>query len=264
MRKNIINRAFSRQAILYDRQAILQRESSERLSGFLPENIESVLEIGSGSGFLTGHLISRYPRVLTCDLAHGMNMFLQNKLRSQFPGASVPVITGDAEYLPLVSDRFDMVTSNLCFQWVDDIADVFAEVMRVLVPGGCFVFSVFGEKTLYELRTSFRQAAIFLQRTDHTQEFPSLEDIRRELKRVGFIQPCWEHQVLQKKYRDLKELLRSLKTTGSTNASPKRPPGLGYRKLLEEAEVFYRSSFSCKGRLRATYDIYYVKAYKPG
>jgi malonyl-CoA O-methyltransferase len=264
MRKQIINRAFSKQAILYDRQALLQRESSERLSTFLPENIagQSVLEIGSGSGFLTEHLLGRGGSVTTCDLAHGMNRFLKDKLRNQFPEASVSILTGDAEYLPFGSNRFDMVTSNLCFQWVDELTEVFAEVKRALIPGGCFAFSVFGEKTLYELRESFRRAAVFLNRTDHTQEFPSLVNIHHELNRTEFVNITWEHRALEKKYRDLKTLLKSLKMIGSVNASDKRPQGLGYRKLLEEASKFYRRSFSCGGQLRATYDIYYVRAYK--
>lgn len=264
MRKHIINRSFSKHAITYDRQARLQRESSKRLSTLLPENIggETILEIGSGSGFLTENLIDRDHKVYTCDLAHGMNRFLQDKLSTKSPAVPVSIFTGDAEHLPFVSEYFDTVTSNLCFQWVDGLSKVFPEVMRVLVPGGSFVFSIFGEKTLCELRGSFRQAAVFLQRIDHTQEFPSLENIHQELDSVGFIKISAEHQVLERKYRNLKALLRNLKMIGSVNASEKRPQGLGYRKLLEEAEAFYRRSFSSKGWLRATYEIYYVRAYK--
>jgi malonyl-CoA O-methyltransferase len=264
MRKHIIHQSFSKQATTYDRQAQLQRESSKRLSTFLPEGIgkQSILEIGSGSGFLTEQLVNRDFRVYACDLAHGMNRFLQDKLSTGFPNAPVSILTGDAEHLPFVSEHFDTVASNLCFQWVDGLSKVFPEVMRVLVPGGSFVFSVFGEKTLCELRGSFRQAAVFLQRIDHTQEFPSRENIHQELDAAGFIQTSVEHQVLEKKYRNLKALLRNLKMIGSVNASEKRPQGLGYRKLLEEAEAFYRRSFSHRGWLRATYEIYYVRAYK--
>jgi malonyl-CoA O-methyltransferase len=193
-----------------------------------------------------------------------MNRFLQDKLSTRFPDAPVSIFTGDAEHLPFVSERFDTVASNLCFQWIDGLSKVFPEVMRVLVPGGSFVFSVFGEKTLCELRGSFRQAAVFLHRIDHTQEFPSLEDIHQELNSADFVRISVEHQVLERKYRNLKTLLRNLKMIGSVNASEKRPQGLGYRKLLEEAEAFYHRSFSYQGWLRATYEIYYVRAYKRG
>jgi malonyl-CoA O-methyltransferase len=172
------------------------------------------------------------------------------------------VVTGDAEQLPFAPDRFNIVASNLCFQWVDALTGVFAEVMRVLAPGGCFLFSVFGEKTLYELRGSFAQAAVFLQRTDHTQEFPSPAEIREGLNAAGFVQADWKHKAQEERYKSLKSLLRNLKMLGSVNASEKRPQGLGQRKLLEEAEAFYRRSYSSGGFLTATYDIYYVRAYK--
>lgn len=265
MRKRIINRSFSKQASIYDRQAILQRESSERLSGFLPDDIagRTVLEIGSGSGFLTEHLIAREARIITCDLAHGMNRYLQNKLFSRFPDCSVPILTGDAEHLPFAPERFDLVTSNLCFQWVDEISEVFREVMRVLMPGGCFVFSVFGENTLHELRAAYSQAAIYLNRTDHTQQFPALSNIKKGLRDTGFIDLSCKQQTVEKKYHDLGALLRSLKTIGSVNASDSRPQGLGQRRLLQQAEDFYRRSHSRHGQLQATYDIYYVQTYKP-
>ena len=265
MRKRIINRSFSKQASIYDRQAILQRESSERLAEFLPDDMagRTVLEIGSGSGFLTEQLIGRDSKLITCDLAHGMNRYLQNKLFSRFPEFCVPILTGDAEHLPFARERFDVVTSNLCFQWVDELTKVFNEVMRVLVSGGCFVFSVFGENTLHELRASFRQAAIYLHRTDHTQQFPSLTNIKEELRDAGFASLRFEQQTVEKKYHNLKTLLRSLKTIGSVNASDNRPQGLGQRRLLQEAETFYRRSHSRHGQLQATYDIYYVRAYRP-
>ncbi len=262
MRKRIINRSFSKQASIYDRQAVLQRESSERLVELLPDDIagRQVLEIGSGSGFLTGQLIVRDSNLITCDLAHGMNRFLQDKLRTRFPNTQVPILTADAEHLPFGSERFDMVTSNLCFQWVDELTKVFNEVMRVLTPGGCFVFSVFGEKTLHELRAAFSQAAIYLQRTDHTQQFPSLTDIKEGLRSAGFIDFKIDRKRCEKKYHDLSALLRSLKTIGSVNASDSRPQGLGQRRLLQQAEAFYRRSNSRHGQLQATYDIYYVRA----
>lgn len=265
MDKHIISRAFSKQAPSYNRYALLQRDSSKKLSTFLQENLagQSILEIGSGSGFLTEHLIRRGASISTCDIAQGMNRFLRTKLLAQFPDISIPILTGDAEHLPFISDRFNMVASSLCFQWVDELMNVFSEVMRVLVPGGCFLFSIFGDKTLHELRSSFRQAVVFLHRTDHTQEFPTITDICQKLSEAEYINPTWKHQVLNEKYHNLKSLLRNLKMIGAINASPKRHRGLGYRRLLEETEAFYLRSYSRKGRIHATYDIYYVRAYKP-
>ena len=46
------------------------------------------------------------------------------------------------------------------FQWLTDLSVAFDEVFRVLKPGGIFSFSLFGERTLHELRQCYRDALI--------------------------------------------------------------------------------------------------------
>jgi SAM-dependent methyltransferase len=56
------------------------------------------------------------------------------RARSRAPG--VPIVCARAEALPFRDDAFDTVVSGLVFCSVDDPAAAFAEVRRVLAPGG--------------------------------------------------------------------------------------------------------------------------------
>ena len=74
-------------------------------------------------------------------------------------GANFPLfLQADAEKLPYRSESFDLVLSNLAYQWVPDRGQAFREVYRVLKPGGRFFFSTLGHGTLAELHASFCEA----------------------------------------------------------------------------------------------------------
>lgn len=49
-------------------------------------------------------------------------------------------IGGDAKHLPIRDGAFDLVTANMVLEHLDDPKPVFAEIRRVLRPGGHFVF----------------------------------------------------------------------------------------------------------------------------
>lgn len=49
-------------------------------------------------------------------------------------------IVGDIGALPLAAASFELVSANMVLEHIDNPARVFAEVARVLVPGGRFVF----------------------------------------------------------------------------------------------------------------------------
>src|SRR4029077_10511260 len=64
-------------------------------------------------------------------------------------------VRADAYALPFATASFDLVFSNLMLQWCDDLDAVFAEIARVLKPGGLLLFSTFGPGTLAELREAW-------------------------------------------------------------------------------------------------------------
>ena len=70
-------------------------------------------------------------------------------------GASCDWLVADAEALPLVNDSVDLVFSSLALQWCYRPDHLFAELARVLKPGGICVFTSLGPDTLRELRAAW-------------------------------------------------------------------------------------------------------------
>jgi SAM-dependent methyltransferase len=99
---------------------------------------DDVLEIGPGPGLTTDILRSRVPHVTALELDDD----LAAKLAERLAGTNVQVVRGDATRSNLQSDRF---TTATCFSMLHHMPeaqmqdDLFAEVQRVLRPGGQFV-----------------------------------------------------------------------------------------------------------------------------
>jgi ubiquinone/menaquinone biosynthesis C-methylase UbiE len=99
---------------------------------------DTVLDIGSGSG--TDTLIASLRtgssgRVYGLDMTAAMREKLQANAAAM-GAANVQVVDGNAEQIPLPDASVDVVTSNGVLNLVPDKAAAFAEIARVLKPGG--------------------------------------------------------------------------------------------------------------------------------
>jgi ubiquinone/menaquinone biosynthesis C-methylase UbiE len=103
------------------------------------------LELGCGTGFFTLNL--KLAGVLdechVTDLSPGMVEVAQRNARGL--GFEVEGRVADAERLPYEDDRFDLVIGHAVLHHIPDLDRAFAEILRVLKPGGRFVFA--GEPT---------------------------------------------------------------------------------------------------------------------
>ncbi|MBB5082511.1 class I SAM-dependent methyltransferase [Nonomuraea endophytica] len=100
-----------------------------------------ILEIGCGAAQCARWLAGQGARVAAFDISHRQ---LRHSQRIDLEtGVTVPAVQADAEALPFLDARFDLVCSAFgALPFVADPASVFREVRRVLRPGGRFVFSV--------------------------------------------------------------------------------------------------------------------------
>ncbi len=103
------------------------------------------LELGCGTGFFTLNL--KLAGVIdeghVTDLSPGMVEVAQRNARGL--GFEVEGKVADAERLPYDDDTFDIVIGHAVLHHIPDLDLCFAEIMRVLKPGGRFVFA--GEPT---------------------------------------------------------------------------------------------------------------------
>jgi SAM-dependent methyltransferase len=99
---------------------------------------ERVLDIGSGAGtdsLVAAHMVGPEGTVTGIDMTPEM----LEKARSgaaELGLRNVTFVEGEAEQLPFGDERFDVVISNGVIDLVPDKDAVFAEIHRVLAPGG--------------------------------------------------------------------------------------------------------------------------------
>ncbi len=102
-----------------------------------------VLDLGSGAGndcFVARSMVGESGKVTGIDFSDEM----LDKARSnaqKLGYTNVEFVGGDIEEMPLESNRFDVVISNCVLNLVPDKDKAFAEIMRVLTPGGHFCVS---------------------------------------------------------------------------------------------------------------------------
>jgi len=97
-----------------------------------------VLDVGAGSGtdaLIAARLAGPHGRVLALDLTPEMIDKLRRNVALVGAG-NVEVIEGNAEAIPLPDASVDVVTSNGVLNLVPDKPSAFAEIHRVLRPGG--------------------------------------------------------------------------------------------------------------------------------
>ncbi|HZP66735.1 MAG TPA: malonyl-ACP O-methyltransferase BioC [Rudaea sp.] len=253
-----IRHAFGRAARTYKRHAALQREGEDRLLerlDYVQHPPARVLEVGCGPGRAAAALRKRWKsaHVVALDIALPM-------LREVRPSWRNPLarVCADARALPLADASVDVLFSNMCIQWIEDLPALFGEFRRVLRPGGYVAFSTFGPDTLRELRAAWAIA----DNAPHVSRFADIARVGDALMAAGFRDPVLDADHIVMRYADAAELMRALKAIGATNADVRRSRGLTgkglFRRVLDAYETFREDD-----GLPATYEIICAHAWGP-
>jgi malonyl-CoA O-methyltransferase len=251
--------AFGRQAHEYDAHAAVQKRVIARFLELLKEEgiaPRRLLDVGAGTGMLLRSLRHLYGDALTVgiDLALGMSLTARQNLRTD---ENAQILSADAEHLPFAAESFDLVLSTSTFQWLSHLDMAFGEAFRVLTPGGIFCFSLFGEQTLHELRTSYRRALAAAGSSDHNRShtFFSENEVTGALERAGF-KNCRTITTQELElHADVPDLLRTLKRIGAGSASPLAPRGLAGKRVMLDMMDSYREEYGRSSGIPATYEI---------
>lgn len=255
-----VRRNFARAAATYEQHDVLQREVQGDLLGrldFYLQTPERVLDVGAGTGRGTALLKKRYPKaqVIAVDLAQPM---LQAARKHQGLLRPFQRVCADATALPLPDRSVDVLHSNLCFQWIDDLPALFGECVRVLKPGGLLAFSSFGPDTLKELRAAW--AAV--DERSHVSRFLDMHDVGDAMINAGLRDPVLDVNRYTLTYSEPRALLKELKGLGATHADDARERQLTgkshYRAMLAAYEAM-----RVDGRIPATWEVITAHAWGP-
>ncbi|MBI3651656.1 MAG: arsenite methyltransferase [Acidobacteria bacterium] len=103
----------------------------------------TVLDLGSGAGndaFIASSLVGESGRVIGVDMTAPMIERARNNAEKRAIH-NVEFRLGDLEALPVADNSIDVVISNCVINLVPNKAKVYAEIFRVLKPGGHFSIS---------------------------------------------------------------------------------------------------------------------------
>ncbi|MCW2720147.1 class I SAM-dependent methyltransferase [Pseudonocardia sp.] len=138
---------------------------------------ERALELGSGTGFFLLNLMQAglAEHGSVTDLSPGM---VQAALRNaEHLGLDVDGRVADAEKIPYDDDTFDVVVGHAVLHHIPDLDTAFREILRVLKPGGRFVFA--GEPTKIGDRYARKLGQLTWKAATTVTRLPALAGWRR-------------------------------------------------------------------------------------
>lgn len=255
MDKANIVRNFSRSAHFYDRYADVQKKAAaELLDRLRSKKFDSILEIGCGTGNYCFLLKEKFAqaRLKALDISEKMIEVCRDKLKDK----KVELMVADGERIDL-PEKFDLITSNACFQWFEDLGKALGQYKNMLQKGGLLSFSVFGPLTFRELGASLR--SLSKDADVAATRFIDKERLKAMLA-AHFSQTQVEEIVYEKEFSSLSDLLKNIKYTGTGGAglNGQKKAFLGAKKL-RDLEAVYLRRFK---RIRATYQVFFCRGLK--
>lgn len=253
---NHIAKAFDRIAADYDRFAALEQEVGRRLldrTSFKRLEPARILDLGCGTGNVSAALKKsfRKAQVLALDLSPAM---LSGARRKSGLARPLRLICADMAHLPLAGRSVDMVVANLSMFWAPPEA-LFAEIRRVLRPGGMFLFTGFGQDSLAQLATT-------LPGLDSRIRFPGFPDLLETgdaLTAAGFREPVMDSDRITLQYPSLDALMTELEGTGSALLVE----GWAHWKKHREALQAAWQPLLADGKYPLTFEVVYGAAFGP-
>jgi malonyl-CoA O-methyltransferase len=246
-----IRHAFAAACATYDRAAHLQRTVGAALlqAGGVAGQGGTLLDIGCGTGFLTGELLARTTaqHIIALDMALPMLHATRQKC-----AAGVGYVCADAEALPLADESIDGVFSNLALQWCTRLDTVFGDIRRVLKPDGRLLFSTFGADTLHELKTAWASVDDYR----HVNDFYDEKYIVESLQRAGFSAINSHRQIYTPRYGSVLALMHELKHLGAHHVQAGRNQHFTSKTALQRMVAAYPSVPA----ITATFDVLTVSA----
>jgi malonyl-CoA O-methyltransferase len=257
--KAAARRRFGRAAAVYDEVAVLQHEIGRRMIERLDTiRVEPrrVLDLGCGTGVGSAALLRRFPRADVIALDFALPMLAQARRRGRWLRRP-RCLCADLDFLPLAADSVDLVFANAALQWSTRPAGAFADIARVLRPGGLLIFSTFGPDTLRELRAAWAEA----DGGAHVHGFIDMHDYGDMMLGAGLLDPVLDVERMTMTYADPMQLMRELKLIGASNASDTRTRGLQGRGGIARVCAAYERFRGADGRLPVSYEVVHGHAW---
>lgn len=238
--KELVRKRFEKGYKTYHKKALIQKEIARILVDELAlsghNQYKSVLEIGTGTGFLTQELLNRFQidEMILNDIAQSTLHHIDSSrlLRYTF-------LQGDAERMKFPG-LFDAVFSTSTFHWFTDLPRFFSNIRNELTDSGILGFSTFCCQNFRELKNSLNVGLDYISSENMIDMLSNNFDVLTKKE--------WVKEML---FENPYDVLRHLKDTGVNGLSMEF---LG-RQKLHEFDEFYRQNYTKEnGLVSLTYN----------
>ncbi len=254
-----VSARFAAAARTYDLESGVQRAVAEKLAAFLPppEAVESVLEIGCGTGVFTELLRDLFP-LASIDAVDISGPMIDSARKRIGQCARLRWHTADIRrFCP--GAKFTLIASSSALHWITPADEIIKRIATMLEPHGSLASALMVEGTLGELHAA--RARLFPHKAAPVR-LPSVEEILEAIAGAGLRVLEYRCEPLRETFGSTLELLRSLNRQGVTG----RPEGggslLNRTELLKLTDYYDRHFSAPEGGVIATYCVLYVTARK--
>lgn len=217
----------------YDAAARIQRIVAGQLAQRIeracpPPGPKRILEVGCGTGFLTGHLRRLYPaaRIVATDIAPGMLEQAQARFRND-PDITCHVM--DAEQ-PDLTGPFDLICSSMAAQWFVMRRETIGRLAALLSPGGVLALSTLCKNSFARWRDHY--TALGLPCPMPT--YPDLATLGQEWPLTGT--GAWTGETLIDVPHSALTFVRELRAIGAAVPIPTHARRGDLRRILKRAD----------------------------
>ncbi len=261
-----VNQHHSRARELVDNHDFLFREIADRLGDRLMDiarDFPKALDLGSNHTILKETLGTRggIQDFTVAKFLSGEHPKLPKK--DTPPSNDVEIVS---EIMPSVPQSYDLIISNLCLHWINDLPGILLQAHQSLKADGLFLASMIGGESLKELRACFMEAEMEIEGGVSPRVSPLIDvkDAGALLQRAGFALPVSDFDRIEVSYVNAFDLMKELRGMGETNAIHNRRKSFTRRETLLKAAELYQEKFSdSEGRINATFDVVYLAGWAP-
>lgn len=265
-------------ARIFDRQLLRRRR--DRAAAHFDDHDFLITEIGERLLDRLDDITHRFPLALDlgCRIGSlaelrggrgGIETLLQADLSPtmlQMARRNGPAIVLDEEWLPLKPGTLDLILSNLNLHWVNDLPGALLQIRDALKPDGLFLGTMFGGRTLQELRDCLMRAELAETGgvSPRVSPFAEVSDAAALMQRAGFALPVVDSETVTVTYGDFMKLLADLRGMGEANLVVDRLHRPTRRSVLAHAAALYaQDHVNSDGRLVATFQILFLTGWAP-
>ena len=176
-----------------------------------------------------------------------------------------PQIVCDEQFIPFKNNSLDLIISNLTLHWVNDLPGSLIQIKNILKNDRPIIASIFGNKTLHELKTCLIESEVQNNNGFSPRIAPlvSAAEVGYLLNRAGFKLTVIENNTIQALYKDAFALMHDLKNMGENNCLTDRNKQLNHRNVITTAAKIYHDKFNHNGDIYASFEIITFIAWKP-